>query len=281
MGREDSKRSAKPSRQRREKSPKPQNRHLSSNASPSKKSWGFFKSKDDHDREIGISGENVFEVLPPEYLRDRDSERSSVDPILHYLPKMASKNQLSDLKALLSAADDDIRLHRARLQAAKETDLKLLRSYQLEADTIWMARQQRLSERGLMLSKLDTERPIILKELVTPPTGLTAQEAAQVQLARWQRALELYVYSPQNNDEIGMLELLERLSEGVAEVSLSVRSFPTPSGFLGWFGIAMSWCVKSAAYCSSLLTPVSSTRFWLRNTGGSTLQRPRAGFQHV
>lgn len=48
--------------------------------------------------------------------------------------------------------------------------------------------------------------------------GLTPQETAQVQLARWQRALELYVYAPQPQDQLGMLELLEHLSEGIAEV---------------------------------------------------------------
>ena len=94
----------------------------------------------------------------------------------------------------------------------------MLRKYQLETDPAWLARQQRLNERELMLSKLDTERPIILKELLNPPTGLTPEEAAQVQLARWQRALELFVYSPKEQDKLGMLELLEQLSEGVAEV---------------------------------------------------------------
>jgi hypothetical protein len=163
--------------------------------------------------------ENVLEVLPSEYLRGG----SSVDPVLHFLPKQPT-NKFPNLRVLLAAADDDIRLHRARLQAAKHHNVALLRSYKLETDTQWLAREQRLNERELMLSKLDTERAIILKELQTPPSGLTAQEAAQVQLARWQRALELYVYAPQEDDNLAMLELLEHLSEGIAEVGASTRT---------------------------------------------------------
>lgn len=140
-----------------------------------------------------------------------------------------SLNVSTICRVLLAAAEDDIRLHRARLQAAARQDVSLLRTYQLETDSQWLARQQRLNERELMLSKLDTERPIILKELITPPTGLTAEEAAQVQLARWQRALELYVYSPKQQDELGMLELLEQLSEGVAEVSISASASASAS----------------------------------------------------
>jgi hypothetical protein len=178
------------------------------------------------ERSAVITADNILDVLPQEYEHFVQQEYgreggTSVDPLLYYLPKQAtgtSASKFPNFRVLLAAAEDDIRLHRARLQAANKQDLALLRTYQLETDALWLARQQRLNERELMLSKLDTERPIILKELVTAPTGLTAQEAAQVQLARWQRALELYVYSPKPQDQLGMLELLEQLSEGVAEV---------------------------------------------------------------
>ena len=62
---------------------------------------------------------------------------------------------------------------------------------------MWLTRQQRLHERELLLGKLDMERSLIVKELLEGNTaGLTAKEATAIQLARWQRALELYVYDP-------------------------------------------------------------------------------------
>ena len=177
-----------------------------------------------------ITPENVLDVIPQEYYRNPE-------PLLHYLPKMVnqskrekvsnSKGQLAsskfpNLRVLLQAAEDDIRLHRARLQAAKARDASLLRSYKIETDQNWLARQQRLNERELMLSKLDTERAMILKELTTETKGLTNQEKTQVQLARWQRLLDLYVYMPQNNDEgLDFLGVLKNLLEGIAEVSVS------------------------------------------------------------
>ena len=52
-------------------------------------------------------------------------------------------------------------------------------------------------ERELLLGKLDMERNLIVKELLEGNTaGLTAKEATAIQLARWQRALELYIYDP-------------------------------------------------------------------------------------
>jgi len=143
-----------------------------------------------------------------------------VDPLLYHLPRQAAGTQTKfpNFRILLGAAEDDIRLHRARKQASLHNDLSLLRKYQLEADPQWLARQHRLNERTILLEKLATEGPRIVLDLHTPPTGLTPQETSQVQLARWQRALELYVYSPSTKDALGMLELLEQLSEGVAEV---------------------------------------------------------------
>ncbi len=179
----------------------------------------------DDDRSIVITADNILDVLPLEF--QRYDGNTSVDPSLYYLPKQAnvnSGNKFPNFRVYLGAAEDDVRLHRARLQAAKNGDLSLLRKYQLETDPAWLSRQQRLNERELMLSKLDMERPLILKELLNPPTGLTQEESTQVQLARWQRALELYVYSPNDQDKLGMLELLEQLSEGVAEVRPSVNN---------------------------------------------------------
>jgi hypothetical protein len=164
---------------------------------------------------------NVLETIPSDYLRKPDT----AEPILHYLPKMVANNgmvmagsgtiptpnsaaaaaavagggnnKFVNFRVLLAAAEDDIRLHRARQQAGKYRDSRLLKTYKIETDQNWLARQQRLNERDLLLGKLGTERGIIMKELLDGTTsGLTAKEATAIQLARWQRALELYVYDP-------------------------------------------------------------------------------------
>ena len=211
--------------------------------------------------------ESVYEVIPQEYVFDP----VNAEPILHYLPKaMALSNaqasadhivkekssrkgpnsgsniptsniKFPNFRLLLSAADDDLKLHRARVQAGKANDPTLLKAYKIETDPTWLARQQRLNERILMLKKLSTERGMIMKELKHESTvkGLTAAEKTQVQLARWQRALELFVYSPPNlnkdkdgkssdpqpsapggtkdPNELELLGLMENLLEGIAE----------------------------------------------------------------
>jgi hypothetical protein len=177
--------------------------------------------------------DNVLEYIPHEYL----SRPDKAEPALFYLPKMvlssgmagvsnssitpsnapggaagadpaaaassgvstktSSSSKFPNLRVLLAAAEDDVRLHRARQQAGRNRDPKLLQTYKIETDTSWLARQGRLNERDLLLGKLDTERHVILKELLEGNTsGLTAKEATAIQLARWQRALELYVYDP-------------------------------------------------------------------------------------
>lgn len=227
-----------------------------------------------------ITADNILDVLPQEYLQHIREESASVDPLLYYLPKQAtgvSGNKFPNFRVLLAAAEDDIRLHRARLQAAKNNDMSLLRSYQLETDSLWLARQQRLNERELMLSKLDTERPVILKELVTPPAGLTPEEAAQVQIARWQRALELYVYSPQDHDKLGMLELLEQLSEGVAEVSHLCRTAGLhPFTLLLHHGTHVLYCHRKIAFpLFSNRHLVCAKRLWMSPNKSSRMPRNR------
>ena len=163
---------------------------------------------------------NVHENIPSEYLRNPET----AEPILYHLPKTAvnngmlitgttptaasassktssaqttGNNKFINLRVLLAAAEEDIRLHRARQQAGKNRDSRLLKNYKIETDQNWLTRQQRLNERDLLLGKLSSERTMILKELLGGNTaGLTAKEATAIQLARWQRALELYVYDP-------------------------------------------------------------------------------------
>jgi len=156
---------------------------------------------------------NFLQKIPKEYL----SKPEKAEPILYYLPKTSSNNsnesysssggnlksnKFPSLRVLLAAAQDDIRLHRARQQAAKYRDPKLISTYKIENNQFWLTRQQRLHERELLLGKLDMERNLIIKELLDGNTaGLTAKEATAIQLARWQRALELYIYDPPTRKE--------------------------------------------------------------------------------
>lgn len=156
------------------------------------------------------SDSNVLQNIPKDYL----SKPEKAEPILYYLPKSSSNdsnnsnggniksNKFPSLRLLLAAAQDDIRLHRARQQAGKYRDPKLISTYKIENDQLWLTRQQRLHERDLLLGKLDMERELIVKELLEGnTTGLTAKEATAIQLARWQRALELYIYDPPTRKE--------------------------------------------------------------------------------
>jgi len=159
------------------------------------------------------SDNNGLQNIPKEYL----SKPEKAEPILFYLPKTSSNNsnesynssggniksnKFPSLRVLLAAAQDDIRLHRARQQAGKYRDPKLISSYKIENDQLWLTRQQRLHERELLLGKLDMEQHLIVKELLEGNTaGLTAKEATAIQLARWQRALELYIYDPPTRKE--------------------------------------------------------------------------------
>ena len=216
---------------------------------------------------------NVLQNIPKEYL----SKPEKAEPILYYLPKTSNSsnnesqntsggniksNKFPSLRVLLSAAQDDIRLHRARQQAGKYRDPKMISTYKIENDQSWLTRQQRLHERDLLLGKLDMERNLIVKELVEGNTaGLTAKEATAIQLARWQRALELYIYDPPTKKEdkkddeqqrknktsavdggqigqqdqhdekkqnLDFLQLLEKLREIIGEVRYAKVSLPSP-----------------------------------------------------
>lgn len=202
------------------------------------------------------SDSGVLQNIPKEYL----SNPEKAEPILYYLPKTSGNNssesqssssgtiksnKFPSLRVLLGAAHDDIRLHRARQQAGKLSDPKLISTYKIENDQVWLTRQQRLQERELLLGKLDMEQNLIVKELLEGNTvGLTVNEATAIQLARWQRALELYIYDPpprmeknsndkpvspavtpgqqdqndQEKDDLDFLQLLEKLREIIGEV---------------------------------------------------------------
>lgn len=166
----------------------------------------------------------LFDVIPQEYLFNP----LGAEPMLHYLPKSPPD---ATLRNLLAAAAEDLRLHQARQKAGLTQSREWLMEYRLDKDPDYLQRQDRLRERQDLMNKLRKEAATILQELQdktkqAQQQGLTAQERLSLQLARWQRALELYVYcgdisteasSLSDARELNLWILLETLIQGVAE----------------------------------------------------------------
>lgn len=150
------------------------------------------------------------EHIPEEYRK----HGVDTEPILHYIRE---KNDEEDLDALLEAAQSDVRLHQARIRAAAANDTALLRSYNFMLDPMYLSRQERKIGRVEVVELLTKEARTILRELDEDKKNLTPEERTQVKLARWQRALELYVYCP-SEMSLDLLGLLEKLLDGTNEV---------------------------------------------------------------
>ena len=117
------------------------------------------------------------------------------------IPSSATAPTGATLRTLLNAAEEDVRLHRARIKAALDQDLRRLRQYRLENDPTWIQRQEILEERNTIMDQLQTDAQVIWNELQDETKQkkeleFTPAERQQLQLARWQRALELFVYCP-------------------------------------------------------------------------------------
>lgn len=151
------------------------------------------------------------EVIPEEYRK----HGVDTEPMLYYIRQKTEEEELDDL---LEAAQRDVRLHQARIRAALLNNPALLASYDFTQDPAYVARQERKKERIAVVENLSKEAKIILKELDEEKKNLTPAERTQVKLARWQRALELYVYCP-SEMSLDLLGLLEKLLNGTSEVS--------------------------------------------------------------
>jgi hypothetical protein len=150
--------------------------------------------------------------IPDDYKKNRES----TEPVLFYIQQCPED---ASLARLLKAAEEDIRLHQARIKAVVQNDPKLVTTYTFEDDADLKARMLRKTQRLERLKSLQENASTILEELDEVKKGLTAEERIQVKLARWQRALDLYVYSPAHM-KMDMLGLLEKLLEGLSEVRL-------------------------------------------------------------
>jgi hypothetical protein len=183
------------------------------------------------DESINSTGtkDRINDTIPQSFLVNP----KSAEPELHFLPKLlhnaeeAKSNQAISagkkktyqlsLRNLVKAAEEDIRLHRARVQAGMTRDVRLLRTYQIEADPSYKARKDRLSERASLIEELKTQTESILEGLEESrdSQGLTLAERAQVHLAHWQRAMELYVHT--QHEGMDWQSVFEYLLHGISE----------------------------------------------------------------
>ena len=155
---------------------------------------------------------NVYEVIPEDYKK----HHQDAEPQMHYLKQVDEEESLS---TLITAALQDIRLHQARIKASLLNDTTWLQTYSFAYDDAYQERVARREARLAYLNKLQRDATLILRELEDDKKVLLTQgERVQVKLARWQRALELFVYSPRQMN-LDLLGLLEKLLEGTSEVS--------------------------------------------------------------
>jgi len=126
-------------------------------------------------------------------------------PVLHYLPNAKSN---APLRTLMKAADEDLRLHRARVQAGLHKDLRLLRNYAAESDPVYVERNQRRAERQTLLGTIqdDEEQDAVEK---ADFTGLTAAERTQLHLVHWNRQMEGYILKGSRNWQAVLESLLD------------------------------------------------------------------------
>ncbi len=163
---------------------------------------------------IMYDSSDVPDGIPDDYKKNRES----TEPILFYIQQCPED---ASLARLLKAAEEDIRLHQARIKAVVQNNPKLVTTYTFQDDADLRGRLLRKTQRLERLKSLQENASTILEELDEVKKGLTAEERIQVKLARWQRALDLYVYSPAHM-KMDMLGLLEKLLEGLSEVRLNL-----------------------------------------------------------
>ena len=81
----------------------------------------------------------------------------------------------------------------------------------------WRDRIDRRKKWDAKSEALQKEVATIVRLIDTPIEG-THAEVASERLARWQRAVELYVYCPEESGGVDFWKLLEKLIEGCGEV---------------------------------------------------------------
>jgi len=131
-------------------------------------------------------------------------------------PKMDSLRALNKNKAafkdMIRAADADVANHAARMRKLNESAEGGAAGKDASS---WREREERRRKWDAKADALKKEAPTILRLADTPIEG-TQAEVTKERMARWQRALELYVYCPEEKG-VDWLKLLEKLMEGCGE----------------------------------------------------------------
>ena len=131
-------------------------------------------------------------------------------------PKMdnlRALNKKATFKQMIRAADADAAEHAARVRKVQElTDAQ---SGVSEEAPTWRERVERRKRWDVKSDALKKEAATIIRLMDTPIEG-TQAEVAKERMARWQRALELYVHCPEEAG-VDLLKLLEKLIEDCGE----------------------------------------------------------------
>eukprot|EP00804_Cyclotella_cryptica_P030059 CCRYP_016967-RA/>CCRYP_016967-RA protein AED:0.05 eAED:0.05 QI:63/1/1/1/1/1/6/2268/1120 len=141
-------------------------------------------------------------------------------------PKLDRLRALNKSKAtfkdMIRAADEDAASHAARMRRANESLVNASGKNGSSGNDGVSNYNERIERRKKWDAKsesLKKDAAAILRQFDKPFTGdkgETQSEAAKERLARWQRALELYVFCPEESG-IDLLRLMEKLIEGCSE----------------------------------------------------------------
>ena len=134
-------------------------------------------------------------------------------------PKMDSLRSLNKHKAsfkdMIRAANADAANHAATMRKLNEPATSANTAGTKDTASSWREREDRRRKWDVKADALKKEASTILRLADTPIEG-TQAEVTQERMARWQRALELYVYCPEEKG-VDWLKLLEKLMEGCGE----------------------------------------------------------------
>lgn len=136
-----------------------------------------------------------------------------------------NKNPKSTFKELIRAADTDAANHAARMRKYNEAQQQAAAASASGSGggnssrevTSWRERIERRKKWDAKSEALKKEAATIVRLIDTPIEG-TPEEISRERLARWQRAVELYVHCPEESG-VDLLKLMEKLIEGCDGVS--------------------------------------------------------------
>lgn len=135
-----------------------------------------------------------------------------------------NKNPKSTFKELIRAADTDAANHAARMRKYNEAQQQAAAAASgsnggnsSREVTSWRERVERRKKWDAKSEALKKEAATIVRLIDTPIEG-TPEEISRERLARWQRAVELYVHCPEESG-VDLLKLMEKLIEGCDGVS--------------------------------------------------------------